>query len=443
MSKLNKPAQTANRTHEGAPTYPLSAERELTRSVLACMLWEDSFYESGQSIADRIAALVPKVPAPQVYQLVTQARTWYKLRHAPLLLISEMCKHETHRPFVASALQLAIQRPDELCEFLAIYWKDTDRKKRPLAAQAKKGLAAACSMFNEYEFAKYDRDNAIKLRDVLRIVHPVPQNQEQAQLFKKIIDGTLETPDTWEVALSSGANKKETFERLMTENKLGALALLRNLRKMGEEKVNPNIMLDAIEKMNTKRVLPFRFWTANRHAPVFCYDALEKKFLESANQLAKLPGTTYVLVDVSGSMDAPLAQKSEVLRLDAASCLAAIARQVCGFCRIFSFSYQLVEIATSRGFSLHRDIVQSQEHGGTYLGGALKLIQNSFETPSRIIIITDEQSQDAVEYDKSTTTYVLNVASYQNSVAYGSSVVGLTGFSENLISYITELEKER
>ena len=36
-------------------------ERELERSVLNCLLWEDQFYEDGVAIAERIAALVPHV----------------------------------------------------------------------------------------------------------------------------------------------------------------------------------------------------------------------------------------------------------------------------------------------------------------------------------------------------------------------------------------------
>ena len=32
-------------THEGAPAREIPAEQQLRRSVLACMLWEDQFYE--------------------------------------------------------------------------------------------------------------------------------------------------------------------------------------------------------------------------------------------------------------------------------------------------------------------------------------------------------------------------------------------------------------
>ena len=45
-----KAAQQLARTHEGAPAYAgLSDEQRLRRSVLSCMLWEDEFYEDGET----------------------------------------------------------------------------------------------------------------------------------------------------------------------------------------------------------------------------------------------------------------------------------------------------------------------------------------------------------------------------------------------------------
>src|SRR6266700_4142932 len=54
------------RTHEGAPARHISAALQLRRSVLACLLWENQFYEDGVEIAGRIAELVPKVAAAKV-----------------------------------------------------------------------------------------------------------------------------------------------------------------------------------------------------------------------------------------------------------------------------------------------------------------------------------------------------------------------------------------
>src|SRR5215470_11930796 len=246
------------RTHEGAPARNISAEHQLRRSVLACLLWESQFYEDGVEIAGRIAELVPKVAAEKVAALAVEGRAKMKLRHAPLLLVREMARHATHRGLVADTLARVIQRADELAESVAIYWKDG---RVPLSAQVKKGLAAAFPKFDEYALAKYDRSGPIKLRDVLFLAHAKPRDAAQAGVWKKLVWGRLATPDTWEVALSASgkegesANKREAWERLLREQKLGALALLRNLRNMREAGVDEMLVLESLGAMNAARVL--------------------------------------------------------------------------------------------------------------------------------------------------------------------------------------------
>jgi hypothetical protein len=118
------------RTHEGAPARVITSEQALRRSVLACMLWEDEFYEEGVLIAGRIRELVPKVEASLVARLAIEAREAMKLRHVPLLLVREMARHASHRSLVAQTLARVIQRADELAEFMAIYWADALRLHR-------------------------------------------------------------------------------------------------------------------------------------------------------------------------------------------------------------------------------------------------------------------------------------------------------------------------
>ena len=164
---------------------------------------------------------------------------------------------------VAETLDRVIQRADELAEFVAIYWKDG---RVPLSAQVKKGLAAAFPKFDEYPLAKYDRGGPIKLRDVLFLATPSLATRRRPK-SGSARRGRLAAPDTWEVALSSGANKREAWERLLREQKLGALALLRNLRNMREAGVDETLVLAALGSMSTARVLPFRFLAAARYAP--------------------------------------------------------------------------------------------------------------------------------------------------------------------------------
>jgi 60 kDa SS-A/Ro ribonucleoprotein len=401
--------------------------------VLACLLWESQFYEDGVEIAGRIAELVPRVAAEKVAALAVEARVQMKLRHAPLLLVREMARHKTHRALVSETLARVIQRADELAEFVAIYWKDG---RVPLSGQVKKGLAAAFPKFDEYQLAKYDRSGPIKLRDVLFLSHAKPRDVEQASVWKKLIWGKLATPDTWEVALSAGSDKREAWERLLREQKLGALALLRNLRNMREAQVDESLVLAALGEMNTARVLPFRFLAAARYAPQW-EERLEQAMLKSVANAEKLSGKTIVLVDVSGSMTAPLSRRSEMQRTDAAYGLAVLLREIGEKVSVFSFSDKLAQVPARRGFALRDAIDGSQRHNSTQLGAAVGEL-NGNENYDRLIVITDEQAHDTVPSPKG-KGYVINVASYKNGVGYGKWT-HIDGWSESVVEYVRMLE---
>jgi len=420
-------------THEGGTAKRINPELMLRRSVLACLLWEKTFYEDGVEIADRIAELVPQVDAEKVAALAIEARSEMHLRHVPLWIVRQMARHKTHRGLVGDTLATVIQRPDELAEFLALYWLDG---KQPLSAQVKKGLAAAFSRFDEYQLAKYDRQGKVRLRDALFLSHAKPKDAEQEALWKRLIDGELTVPDTWEVALSGGADKRESFERLMAEEKLGGLALLRNLRNMLDAQVPADRIRSYMEVANFRRVLPFRFIAAARYAPQL-EPELETAMLRTLDGNDNLPGETILLIDVSGSMEAQMSEKSDMTRLDAACGLAILMREVCQHVQVFTFSNAFAEIPARRGFALRDAIVCSQTHGGTYLGDALR--ECSKREHDRLIVFTDEQSHDTVPDPSIDKAYMLNVASDRNGVGYGAWK-HVDGFSEAAVNWIREYE---
>lgn len=462
MARLNIPRQPIY-THEGAKAKHINPEQQLKRSVMACLLWERQFYENGEGIADRIASLVPHVTPQKVADMAIEAREKMKLRHVPLLLVREMAHLSTkvngiaHKDLVKDILARVIQRPDELTEFLAIYWKD---KKQALSSQVKKGLALAFPKFDSYQLAKYDRPGQVRLRDVLFLCHAKPRDKDQEKLWKDLIDSKLEPPDTWEVSLSMGKNKQETWERLIKENRLGAMAILRNLRNMQQADVDEQVVFQALEKMKVERILPFRFIAAARHAPQW-EAQIEQAMMRCLSSQEPFKGHTVLLLDVSGSMDAPISDKSEITRLDAACGVAMLAREVCEKVDIFTFSVELKRIPARHGFALRDAITNSQEHSGTLLGLSTKAIYNqglvsvklqigwenkeqefTFQgqslSPNRLIVVTDEQSHDPVP-DPQGRGYIINLASNKNGVGYGAWT-HIDGWSEAVIDYIREIE---
>lgn len=427
------------RTHEGAAAQHVDPRRELRRSVLTCLLWEDTFYEKGNDIAKRIAELVARNKPEDVAALACEAREKMHLRHVPLFLTRELARRKGAGTLVAETLERVIQRADELGEFVALYWKG---RKQPLSAGVKRGLAKAFTKFDAYQLAKYNRDSTVKLRDVLFLCHAKPKDAEQAETWKKLVENTLESPDTWEVALSAGKDKRESWERLLREGKVGGMAVLRNLRLMLAAGVPPKLIADRLER-GIARALPFRFVTAARYAPKL-EEAIEKAMLKGIAGFEMLPGVTGLVVDVSGSMNYRLAKKGETTRMDAAAGLAILLREKAEEFCVATFSEDCVAIPPRRGFALRDAVVNSQAHSGTYLKRALSTLKASKEWSDldRVIVITDEQSHDGILPAWTQKAYVINVAPYKSGISYGNGWTHIDGWSERALDYIAAVEKE-
>ena len=426
-------------THEGAVAQKIDPLRELRRTVLTCLLWEDTFYETGSEIATRLAELVRANRPEEVAAVAVEAREQMQLRHAPLYLVRELARRKGTGTLVADTIARVVQRADELSEFVALYWKDS---RQPLSAGVKRGLAQAFRKFDAYQLAKYNRESEVKLRDVLFLCHAKPVNAAQAALWKQLVDGTLEPPDTWEVALSTDKDKKATWERLLGEGKLGGLATLRNLRNMVNVGVDMEIIRKRLEA-GAERVLPFRFVTAARHAPEL-ENAIERAMLKAVAAVPELPGSTGVLVDVSGSMESRLSPRSETTRMDAAAGLAILLREKSANFRGATFSLECVEIPARQGFALRDKIIGSQPHTATKLRAALETLSSKrgWKPLDRMVVITDEQAQDGILPAWTRFAYVINVAPYKHGVSYGNGWTHIDGWSERVFDYILAAEEE-
>tara|TARA_B100000929_G_scaffold71511_2_gene54802 strand:+ start:5517 stop:6821 length:1305 start_codon:yes stop_codon:yes gene_type:complete len=431
--RTNTKARHAIKTHEGANSVPQNALQQLRRSTLSCMLFENEFYEDGQTIAARIRDLAAKVSARDVADLAIEAREKMNLRHVPLLLTVAVIDKRMGAAFdTAGLIERVCQRADEPGELLALYWKDG---RRPIPAAMKRGLARALAKFDAYQLAKYDRKTDVKLADILRLTHPKPANDAMDKRYEGLVRGTLDTPDTWEAFLSSGADKKATFERMLDEGTLGYIALLRNLRGMDEAGVDSEKVRKAIlARKGASRVLPFRYVAAARAAPRY-EPELDEALSAAVEAMPVLGGETIVLVDVSGSMNQSLSARSDLKRMDAAATLASV---IHGRTRIFTFSEKVVEVPPRRGMAGVEAIRRSQPHHGTWLGRAIEKV--SRHEHDRIIVITDEQSHDAVGEPKVDKAYMINVASSERAVGHGAWT-RISGFSENVLSWIHESER--
>jgi 60 kDa SS-A/Ro ribonucleoprotein len=467
MTRLNQ-ASGGLKTHEGGNACTISPYLQLRRSVMSCMLFEKEFYESGEEIGSRIAKLVPLVDPEKCVQLAIDARERANLRHAPLLIVREMARYPKHKKYVAKTLSRIITRADQITDFLALYWS-TQEDKKTLSYQVKKGLAFAFHKFNEYQFAKYDRDNQVKLRDALFLSHSKPKDlnkdspkftkeerripdfekifTKNEMLYQQIVDRSLTTPDTWEVALSAGKDKREVFRRLMLEHKLGTLAFVRNLKNMIEADVSLSELMFYSTLCKVDKMLPYQFIAAAKAVPQ-CEPMLEIMMARCVEKMPKLQGKIALLIDVSGSMDDRLTHKSDMTRLDAACAVAILLRELTVEVPfICTFSSGFVSVPPRKGFALRDAIVNSQSHEGTELKKAIdhlnKIVIGAggvmYDT---LIVITDEQSHDGIaSVLQGTKGYIINVASARNGVGYGQ-FTHIDGFSSSIVEWLINEQNE-
>jgi hypothetical protein len=439
----------------GARAAVQSPEMQLRRSVMACLLWENLAYEDGKSVVENIKALIPQVDPKVVASIAVEARMKQKLRHVPLLIVREMARLTKHKPFVADTLYKVIQRADELAEFLAIYWKDG---KCPISNQVKKGLARAFTKFNAYQLAKYNRDNVIKLRDVLFLCHAKPIDQAQAELWKALIDDKLPTPDTWETELSAGKDKAETFTRLIDEGKLGALAFVRNLRNMIQSNVKRAAIIKGFETINPRWLVPLDLLKAADFAPDYIRE-LDQMLLNLMGNAPKLPGTTYFVLDVSGSMRSSVSEKSQYNRQEAGTAMCVLAAGICEHVVIYltagsdsARTHKTMRVTPYQGFSLKKEIERLSDYrimggGGIFTRQCLEWMRDDAkgEVPDRIIIFSDSQDCDVPDKRKPVPfgkyNYIVDVSAHQNGVNYHNVWdAEISGWSEHFLKYILAFE---
>jgi hypothetical protein len=420
------------RTFEGGKSQHLTPAEQLKRITMTCMLWEDNFYVDGKTTVEAIKEVCKNLAGDIIAAQALETFEKGRLRHIPLLLLVEALKKGTK---CAEIIEKVCNRPDQMTELLSLYWKENGAKKA-IAAQLKKGLAKAFCKYDAYQLAKYNRKDPVKLKDVLFLCHPKPKNKQQEADWKNLIADTLPIPDTWETKLSAGQDKKETFAELLQQNKLGKLALVRNLRNICESGVEKSLVKESL-LANNMDLLPFQFIAAAKHCPAWV-DIIDQSMLQSMQNMKKLSGLTIILIDVSGSMSGKLSAKSEMSPMDAACGMAILLREICNDVLIYSFSDKLVQIPSWKGLVLSNTIVNSQPNGNTFLGHAIQALL--LLQVDRIIVITDEQSHDNIPPTRWKHNYIVNVAPYQQGVATNGQWHTINGFSEKIVDYIHEYE---
>lgn len=431
---FNRKPAPAIVNHEGAKAFKLTPELELY-SAVATSLLSDLNYEKGDARLDRIRELIANVSPEFSARLAVYARKSMNLRTVPVVLATELAKRSSGTDLVRRTLCEIIQRPDEITEILAYYQAANGRsgtkQLNRLSRQLQKGLADAFNRFDEYQFAKYDRKGAVTLRDAMFLVHPKANTEGQQELFRKIASQELATPYTWETELSalgqqgfaSPTARAEAFrycwEALIDSERLGYMAMLRNLRNILEAGVSTRHIQTVCARLKDRnsvlraKQLPFRFLAAYREIKLLNHsdagtilDSLEMAISHSVENLRGFGSETSVVIacDVSGSMQKAVSKNSKILLYDIGLLLGMLLQSKCSKVTsgIFGDSWKSVTLPRAQVLA-NVDAFYKREGEVGYSTNGYRVIEDLIKRKrvvDKVMMFTDCQLWDSVTGNK-------------------------------------------
>lgn len=467
MSKFNQPTQGARKTtnKEGGTAYKMFDKDKLVTFVMTSFFNENKFYgDTSKELVQTAKAIMNKDPE-FVAKLAIYAREVFHMRSVTHVLAVELANHPQGREFARKTVERIAKRPDDMTEMMAyqiaVY-------KKPIPNSLKKGLADAFAKFDEYQLAKYNRTGKdVTLKDVFRLVGPSAKvGTERYDLYKKLLEDTLEVPYTWETQLSERGNKKEVWEELIESGKVGYMALLRNLRNIinsGADNVNTvyNVLRDPVQVKRSKQ-LPFRFFSAYQvarkelsHAGSKVLDVLNDAIEASIANMPILEGKTYMTADMSGSMTWNYVSKDSTVHCGhIAALMMAMAHKFCdnAITSVYATTFKPVNVSTRSGVLDNMNtFLNANVGGGTQLHLAIQHLLDNKIKVDRIIVFSDEQAyggsaQSLIdryrrEINPDVWVHSLNLNSYGTQQFVGNKTNLIGGWSEKALDFIRLAEE--
>ena len=397
MAKFNNTNTIKTTNRSGHVAYSMRDKEKMITQVLTSFFNEEKFYgDNTNDMVETIKRVVSNDPA-FISKLAVFARKEFHMRSVAHVLTAYLAHEPAGKPFVRDTIRGVCERGDDLTEIMAFYLQTFGK---PIPNSLKKGINDQIVQFDEYTLAKYKGDSkSVKMRDLICLCRPKPETPEQSELFKRCLEDRLETPLTWESELSANGNNAGTWQKLIDSGKVGYMAFLRNLRNIitarpaNIDKVYQKIA-DPVAVKRSKQ-LPFRYLSAFKSI-IGCgtskaFDALESAVEASFENIEKLPGLSVVAIDVSGSMDNRISNKSEMTAGEIAWMLGIIASRICDDSIVYTFDTRLNTLQISHHTAILNECLHANCGGGTDMSLPFLEIQKRGIKPDRVIVISDNE----------------------------------------------------
>ena len=462
MAKFNQTQTIKTQNKSGHSAYSMTAKSKLVTQVLTSFFNENKFYgDNSAEMQETIKSVIATDPK-FVANLAVFARREFNMRSVSHILTAYLAHEVNGKPYSRQAINAVCARGDDATEIMACY---LDLFGKPIPNALKKGIGDAMQRFDEYTLAKYKGNGkTVKMRDLLCLCRPTPKNEEQSDMWKRLLNNELKTHYTWETELSANGNNASTWENLIDSGKVGYMALLRNLRNiLNANPKNVNKVLDTIqnpEMVKRSKQLPFRYLSAYKELENIggsrVFDALENAVEASIENMPKLEGTTVIAVDTSGSMSSAISAKSTVKCYEIAMMLGLIANKICENSIFYTFDTGIKKHpVSSRNGVLYTTIHSASCGGGTRMHLPFAAMIQEKINADRVIVISDNECNGgywskpvqslADEYRKLTGNdiwvHAIDLQGYGTQQFHGKKTNVIAGWSEKVFSFIKLAEQ--
>lgn len=477
MSLFNKLKRRTRRTvnRAGGEAFVQNPEMQLA-SILLTSFAQDQFYRSSKQTFNELITLLEKVDPLFAAKAAIYARNEFGMRSITHVLAGELAKHLSGKTWAKDFYREIVRRPDDMLEIMAYFY---GKGGKTLPNAMKKGFAASFDKFDSYQLAKYrGEQKSVKLIDAVNLIHPRPTNKN-AKALDQLVKGELKSTETWESKLTKAgqvaetdadkqALKAEAWKELLTSNRLGYFALLRNLRNIAEQA--PELIDLACKQLTNEQqikkslVLPFRYLTAvdaiktanisknkvSRKIETALHNALEI----SLSNVPVFDGSTLVVLDDSGSMTSCRNRQTGKSPIQIGAIFAAVLYKSneADLMRFSSNASYLSPYFGDSAISIADGLVKSARAGGTNFHDIFKKANKAYD---RIIILSDMQGwvgghspKAAFEAYKRKTganpfVYSFDLQGYGSLQFPENGVFCLSGFSEKVFDIMALLEQDK
>ena len=384
----------------GGAAYKITdGRKELASVVLSSMLNGDQYYENDADRQARIFELIKQIEDKEfAAKAMIYTRQEGNLRSVSHLMANALVEAASGSAYLRSAIKKAIVRPDDMTEMAALWFSRHPNKMLPNSMRrAFKDLLDA-GKWDAYQLKKYiGNKKSVKLRDIIKITHPI----DPRGLYKGVIENTIQAPATIEKMLAGGQKASQSFAVLLSENKLGYMAAVKNIRNALETGISDEAldqwcaMISDRRRVMKSRMLPFRFydaWEAVRNLSVDQFKlrkvkaAFNQALIHSAENLDMFNQGDKValLLDESGSMGG--VWKHAII-------LAAVLYHALGRENVVVYKFANDASLANFGSDLPIDIIEKTPHygGATYFSAPMKELIRTRTKVDKLIVLTDMQ----------------------------------------------------